>query len=422
VVLAGLIARQLGGGRFAQITTATAMLISGVYLAICSSFSMNSFDLLFWTLAAYIVVIIIKRNNPKLWLLFGVVAGLALQNKHTILFLGFGIVLGLLCTSQRKHLFSKWFWLAGLIVILIILPNLIWQIQHNFPSLEFYRYASLHKNYEYSLVEFLFNQMMNLSLINAPIVLLGLYYYFFNKDGKKYRFFGWAYIIILVTILIINGKGYYITPIYPIFLASGALMIEGILAKQGWRWLKPVIIVNLIIIGFIVAPFVIPILQPEIFIKSPYFMGFTPPKEQKQDAEILPSYFAGRFGWKKFVDTIAQVYHNLSPGEQKKCVIVTHHYAEAGSINLFGKKYNLPQAVADHNNYWLWGPGEKRGDVVISYRISAGLLEEIFEDVEEVGLMHCKYCKSSLKNKPIYLCRKPKMSIQKAWPRFKHYD
>jgi 4-amino-4-deoxy-L-arabinose transferase-like glycosyltransferase len=100
-------------------------------------FSMNAFDFLFWALAFYVLILIIKENRPKLWPLFGLIAGLGLMNKYSILFLGIGLVAGLLLTSHRKHLMNKWFWTAAVVVFLVTLPHIIWEIQNRFPSFEF---------------------------------------------------------------------------------------------------------------------------------------------------------------------------------------------------------------------------------------------------------------------------------------------
>ncbi|MEW5902186.1 MAG: glycosyltransferase family 39 protein, partial [Acidobacteriota bacterium] len=197
VFLAGLMARKLGGGKYAQFLAALAAAVSPVILANGARyFSMNAFDLLFWALAMYLVILIVKDDRPRLWLAFGAVVGLGLLNKYSVLFLGLGLVAGLLLTVRRKHLLNKWFWLGGLIALLIFLPHLIWEIQHDFPSLEFMRRASAEKNVEMTLGGFLVGQFMHVGFIQYMICLLGLSYFFFDREGKKYRFLGWTYVAI----------------------------------------------------------------------------------------------------------------------------------------------------------------------------------------------------------------------------------
>src|ERR1700733_16292658 len=72
VFLTGWIAREFGGGPFAQFLAAMAMLFAPAYLAFDSFLSMNAFEPLFWVLCAWIAVRIVKGASPKLWLAFGV--------------------------------------------------------------------------------------------------------------------------------------------------------------------------------------------------------------------------------------------------------------------------------------------------------------------------------------------------------------
>lgn len=427
VIITGLMVKQLGGGRFAQALAALAVIITGIYLALNSFYSMNSFDILFWALSAYIIILIIKKDKHKLWLLFGLVAGLGLMNKYSMLFFGFGLTGGLLLTAHRKYLFSKWFWLAGLIAFIIFLPHIIWEIQYDFPSIEFMRNASQYKNYPVSPLEFLSGQLLLLSFINAPLCLVGLYYYFFHKDGKTYRLFGWIFVIILIVMITLKAKVYYIAPVYSMLFASGALAIEKFIHKLNWRWLKPAFISLMIIGGIIVSPIAIPVLPVETFIKYAEFIGIVPPKMERSEMGTLPQHFADRFGWENMVDTIAQVYHTLTPEERSKCIIFARNYGQAGAIDFFGEKYDLPKATCYRNNYWLWGPGERSGEITICIGYRGEMkdnvknLKQYFHEVEHAATIKCKYCMPHENNLPIFICRKPKVSLKEVWESLKVY-
>jgi len=432
VFITGMMVRKLGGGRFAQVLGALAAAVSPVILGNGARyFSMNAFDLLFWALAAYIIIIIIKDNKSKLWPLFGVVAGLGLLNKYSMLFFGFGLVIGLLLTSHRKHLINKWFWLGGLIAFLIFLPHIIWEIQYDFPSIEFMRRASGEKIIPMSPIEFFFGQILQIGFGNAPIWLIGLYYYFFHKEGKQYRLLGWMYIIIFAVMVTRNVKAYYLTPIYPMLLASGAIALEKFIRYCNWNWLKPIVIANVVISGIIAAPFTIPMLPVETFIKYSKFLGITPKAEERHELSELPQYYADMFGWEEMVATVAKIYQNLTPEEQSKCVIYVRNYGEAGAIDFFGKKYGLPKAICAHNNYWLWSQSQvdKAYDVAIVFGWSSDVqenLEELsrpdrFEHVELAATTKCKYCMPFENNRPTFLCRGPKFSFKDIWPEERFY-
>ena len=137
VALAALIARELGGRRFAQGLAALATLVAPGILAADNLLSMNAFEPLFWMGCVWLLIRMVKTGNHRLWIWFGILAGFGLENKYSMLIFGAGIVLGLLLTAQRRALASPWFWIAGALAFLIFLPNLLWNIQHHFPFLEF---------------------------------------------------------------------------------------------------------------------------------------------------------------------------------------------------------------------------------------------------------------------------------------------
>ena len=184
VFLTALIVREMGGKLFSQIVVSLAVLVAPVFLVIYHTLSMNSFDILLWTIAAFILIKIIKSDNSKLWLYFGIVIGIGLQNKHSIIFLCFGLALGLLLTPNRKYLKDKWFWMGTLIAVLIFLPNLIWQIAHDFPTIEFGKNAALNKNMPLSPIEFFLQQILQALPIPFLLIILGLIFVFFTKAGK----------------------------------------------------------------------------------------------------------------------------------------------------------------------------------------------------------------------------------------------
>jgi hypothetical protein len=223
----------------------------------------------------------------------------------------------------------------------------------------------------------------------------------------------------------LKAKVYYIAPVYPMLFASGALAMEKFIHKLNWRWLKPALISLMIISGIIVSPIAIPVLPVETFIKYAEFIGIVPPKMERSEIATLPQHFADRFGWENMVDTIAQVYHTLTPEEQSKCIIFARNYGEAAAIDFFGKKYGLPNAICAHNNYWIWGQSQidKAYDVAIIFGGSKDVQENLqdlrrpdrYEHVEYAASTKCKYCMPYENNRPIFLCRGPRFSFKDIW-------
>ncbi len=424
VFFSGRMVQKLGGGIFAQSMAAIAVITAPQYMGTNSYFSMNCLDLLIWTIAAYVIILIIKEKNNKLWLLLGLLIGLGLMNKISILWFSLGLLAGLLLTPHRRILKSKWPWLALFIALLISLPHIIWQIYNHWPTLEFIRNATGEKMAGISPIQFILAQILTMNPIASIIWLIGLFYYFFSNEGKGFRILGFIYITVFL-LLIINQKSRveYLSTAYPMLFAAGAVMVEKFLQERVWNWVKPVLLVSLIISGIILAPIVLPVLPINSYIKYADFLGVKPSTEEKKELGKLPQHYADRFGWEKMVFSIAKVYNNLTKEEQSKCFIFTSNYGEAGAIDFLGNKYNLPKAICGHNSYWLWGPGQATGEVMIRFGgPSIQVLEKYFEEVKLAAIFKCKLCMPYENNLPIYICKGFRGSLKEYWPKLKHYD
>jgi hypothetical protein len=427
VILAASITRRIGGGRFAQGLAALSVVAAHVLIGSGRYFSMNAFDVLFWALAGYIVVKILTEDRPRLWIAFGVVVGFGLLNKYSVGFLCIGLVAGLLLTSHRKQLATKYFWLGAMFAFLLFLPHVMWEVRHGLPTLEFMRNASQQKNAPVTITEFAVGQLRENNYFGAPIWLLGLYYFFFHRDGKRCRPLGWMYVVVFVTMVIGNAKVYYLSPIYPMLLAGGAVFAERLIQEHSWNWIRPVYVSLMIVWSAVVLPFALPVLPVQKFIEYEKFLGVTPRAEERSSLGALPQYYADMFGWEEMVAAVAKVYQTLTPAEQAKCLIFVRNYGEAGAIDFFGKKYGLPPAACAHNNYWLWDPGDRTGDVAIilgSSRVLQKNLDDLqrrYRQVELVATTNCSLCMPYENGRQFFLCRGMNTTFQRVWPEERFY-
>lgn len=422
LVLVGFMARELGGGRFAQIAAALTVLVSGVYLAHDNFLSMNTFDQLLWTLAAYLFILILKRDTPRLWIPFGAVVGLGLLNKYSMFFFGAALVVGLVLTPARKYFRSPWLYAGGAFTVLITLPNLAWQHAHGWPQLELLRRADQLKNAPFAVSDFLIGSALEMNPHSIPIWLAGLCFFLFLRDAKPFRALGWQFLAVVGLLIIGRGKPYYLAPAYPPLLAAGALVFERVINTRRWNWAKPALVAFLLIGGVIVAPMGLPILSAEQFIRYSKWIGVTHQPTERHRVGSLPQFYADMHGWPEMVAEVARVYNSLPLMERGRTAIFTSNYGEAGAIDFFGPVYSLPHAISGHNNYWLWGPGRFKGDIVITVGESLEDVSKSFEDVVEAGKFYHPYAMPYEYRNPIYLCRKPKFkSIEEVWPRTKEF-
>lgn len=422
VLLTGLIVRELEGDLFASVLAAIAVIIAPVYLIFHTLLTMNAFEPLFWMLCALIAIRILKGGNPKLWLLFGLIAGIGLMNKHSMLFWGAGFVVGLLLTPGRKFLLNKWLWLGGLVALLVFLPNLIWEFKHGWPTIEVLENAGKNQNLPISPLEFIKGQVLLLHPLSFPLWMAGLLFYLLSSKGKQLRALGWGYVAMLAFLIILKGKVYYLAPIYPMLLAAGAVTTERFFRSNDWVWLKTATLLALVTTGIITAPLALPLLPVQTLVRYERLLGLKGVQTEKNRWGQLPQHFADMFGWEELAATVAQVYHRLSPEDQAKCAIFADNYGEAGAIDFFGERYGLPKAISGHQNYYLWGPRDYTGECLITVGSDLEDLQPLFEQVEPAATFTNEYVMPYENDLKIYICRHMRTPLRQYWPKVKCYS
>jgi hypothetical protein len=416
-VLTGLLARAIGGGRYAQGLAALAYLVMATTLAMSSFFSMNAFDLLFWLLCMHIAVRLLQSGDARWWLLLGVVAGLGMLNKYSVAFCVFGLIAGIALTESRRCLLSGGLVMGGALAALIFLPHLWWEASNGFPTAEFIRNATAHKIVAMSPAAFFGAQIIENNPFTAPLWLAGLGYLLFAPALRRFRPLGWMYIVVLLLFLLQRAKPYYLAPAYPALLVAGALAAE----RLRQRWLRVALVVWLVVGGVTVGMLAIPALPPATYIGVTQMLGVKAPQEERSHTAEMPQVLADRFGWENMTATIARVYNALPPEQRARAAILAGNYGEAAAVDFFGPRYGLPGAISGHNNYWLWGPRGATGAVVIAVGIPETALQKYFATVEQTDTIISRYALPFETNLPVYVCRDLQMPIEKAWPLLKRF-
>ena len=422
IFLGGWIAREVGGGKFAQTLAALTVLLAPIYLTFDNFLSMNAFEPVFWMACAAIVLRILNGGDQRLWLLFGLVAGLGILNKHSMLFFGTGLTVGLLLTPARRQFASLWTWAGASIAMLLFLPNFLWEMHHGWPTI-----ALLHTviGTKYAVVpawEFIAQQALLTHPLAAPIWIAGLWFFLADRVGKKFAVLGWAYLVVLLEMILLHGKIYYLAPAYVMLLAGGAVWVELRLLPRTGVWLRPAIVVPLVIGAAIAAPLAMPILPVHAAVRYCAFWDVKAVHVENVPEADLPQLFGDMFGWRHQVSAIARVYGQLSPEDRKQAAILAYNYGEAGAVDYFGARYGLPHAISGHNQYGYWGPRGYSGDVVIAIGFSANRLKQAFDEVTPMETISPPHALPEESNLTIYLCRKPKQSLQTSWKHWKYLD
>jgi hypothetical protein len=425
VALTMLLAHELKGGRFAQALAGLCALAAPIYLGVDSILTMNGFESLFWMGCVYVLVRIVRTGNSRLWVWFGVLAGLGLENKHSTLLFGGALVAALLLTRERGELLKPWIWIAGGIALLIFLPNVLWQIRHGFPTLEdLENVRKTGKNVVLSPLAFVGQQILLLHPFLFPIWLAGLVSFLVGR-GSRLRVLGWTYIVLLAMMIVLKAKNYYLTPIYPMLFASGAVAVEGWLERRAWSrgrlWPKAAIAAYVVAAGTIIVPVILPVLPPEELIAYQRRLGLAPPKTEVHHSGPLEQRLGDQFGWEELVADVAKIYRSLPAEERARTGIFASNYGEAGALNLYGPAYGLPPAICAHQNHYFWGPGDFRGDTLIWLQWGRESIERRCLSVEQAG-QHFHPWGMEEENRPIYICRGLRAPLSELWPGLKHWN
>ena len=423
VFVTGLFVRKIGGGKSAVILAALAVMLAPIQLGMNTVYSMNCFDIILWALLAYTVVLIIEKNKPKWWIVLGILMGLGLLNKIGMLWFGFGFFLGLLLTKARRYLLTIWPWIAGALAFLIFSPFIIWNVQHDFAHLEFIRNARMFKYAGISAKDFVLGQILLQNPVVLPLWLAGLYFFFLHKDGKKFRVLGIIYMAAFLILLVSgNSKPEYLSPAYPMLFAGGAVLFEKLFRRKCCRWLKFAAPGVVAVSGLLLAPLALPVLPVKTFIEYSEFIGMGPVTYEGKELAQLPQYFADMFGWENMAATVAGVYHSLPVEEKSKTIIFAENYGEAGAIEYYRKRYDLPMVISSHNTYWIWGYGGNAAEICICLGGERDDYLKYFFQVEQAAVIRCKYCMPYENNLPVYVCRNKRINISEIWESMKHFE
>ncbi|MDE3228636.1 MAG: glycosyltransferase family 39 protein [Chloroflexota bacterium] len=417
VVVAGLMARTLGGSRYAQALAALATAATVTFMATGSIFSMDILDALWWSLGALCLMRLAHSDDPRWWLAFGAVAGLGLLTKLTILFFGLAVVLGALLTPRRRDFRTRWPWLGGALAALGLLPYALWNAANGWPTVQFWgHYGGLSGG---GPIGFLATQILSVNPLNLVIIVAGLIFYFRGRAGKPWRMLGWAFVILYLLLTLINAKAYFLSPIYPTLYAGGALLLDWRTETPRWRWARFAYPALLAILAILLAPLAMPVLPPPSFVAHYGWLTGAGNASAGQGQSAFPQYLGDRFGWDTMTASVARAYASLPADQRAQACVFTQNYGEASALTLLGKPDHLPPVISGHNMYWIWGPGKCNGQVVLTVGVSQAANEVTFGSVRQVGLITCADCQPEEQYLPIYLCTQPRVLPSAVWQRVK---
>ena len=413
VFLTGLMTRIMGGGRLAMFLGPVCILASFAYFRNHTLFQPVAFDQFFWALSAYYLVRYLHSERQNLLLFLGLVIGLGLLTKYTIIVWIFGIAIGLIFFNKGTSYRKSKLWLGIGISLLIALPNIIWQYQHDWPAWQHVTNLYESQLSEYTRGGFLVEQFLAMNPMTFPVWFGGLIALFFYKPLQKYRAIGIAALWSIVVLFLANSKPYYLFSVYPVLFAAGAVAWEQWL-KGKWHYLIWVQGAGMLILAGFFLPHMTPFLPIHRYVE---FADLQPDENGWYSG--LTSDYADMFGWEEQVMVLDSLYRSLSPEEQAQCFIWAENYGEAGAVEVLGPKYQLPYPVSRHGSFWLWGTGPRSGEVAISIGNETAAVQYFYEETQLIKRIRHPYAIEEEQDIPVYLCRKPKVTLEEYWPQFR---
>jgi len=381
---------------------------------------MNALDHLLWTAVVFVLLRTMRavtvRQQYRRWLAFGLLLGLGLLNKYSIGLLILGLLVGCLLTERRALFKERWPWLAAGAALLVFLPHLLWQLAQGFPTLEFIHNAAFYKNTPPGVFTLLAESLLHLTPVGF-LLLVAACVHGFSKSGRPRRFLVWVYPVAFA-LTALGGKTYYLAPVFLILVPLGAVAFEG-WAARGWRWLRYTVPVLFALLSLASLPPALPVLSPQRSADYAAALGLVP-QLGLQRAEVLPQYFADRFGWPELVETLAVVHGSLTPAQRADCGVFCTNYGQAGAVVHFAPAYGLPPATCPHNSYWHWGPPPTHRTWIVVGALAAEL-KELFADVELKTNFSHPWVMDYEDDKPIWLCSEPLADLAELWPELRFY-
>jgi len=430
VALTGLLAWRMGASRWAQALAMTGILLAPMVMGADATFSTSTFEPVFWMTVALATIELARlagrgirsgRTVALWWVLLGVTAGLGLENKWNEFFFLICLLAALLVTKQRELLASKWFPIGFALIVLLVLPNLLWEMHHHWATLELLHNDQINgKNVRVSPLAFVLDQMSVFGPLMAPLWVGGIRWLLFGRAARAFRFLGVTYLLYLPLMMVLHAKDYYLAAIYPLYFAAGAASWD-LLFRKAWlrRGLVPVYVAVNVLVTAILLPIVLPVLPPARTLAYEQWLHLRPPKLENGATAPLPQYFADMLDWRHKADLLAAAWYSLPQAERAQAVIYTGNYGDASAVNVY--RPDVPEAISGHQNYFFWGPRTYTGSVMIVFGESRSALESEFNSVEEFAQDTNPYLEPYERG-PVFICRGLHENLQALWPKVKTWE
>lgn len=424
VWLVGETCRVMGSGRWGRVLAQLLALAAPVLLAVFAVLSMNAFDVLVWAALGWLAARLMAGSDPRLWLGFGLVAGLGLETKLDVGLFGACLVGGLVLARRWDVARSPWPWAGAGLAVVLFLPHVLWQAAHGWPTSEFVANAQQNKITVLGPLGFLASQPEMVGPAGSLAAVLGLGWLLAAPAARPFRALGWAMTGVIAVFALSISKPYYLAPGYTVlFPAAGVALDQWTAGRTPLRTAAAraalTIAASVILVA---APLARPILSEDAYVRYADALGVAPSTDEKKELGRLPQSFADQLGWPALAETVGGAYAALPEEDRARACVLAENYGEAGAIDLYGPAWGLPPAISGHVSYWLWGPRDCTGEVLIVLGASREELAPFFATVTLGAVHDCEDCMPYEDGLEIQVARGLGMPMADFWPKLKNYQ
>ncbi|NUU26223.1 MAG: hypothetical protein HOV68_32685 [Streptomycetaceae bacterium] len=407
VFLVASMAREFGGDTRVQVLAAACAAVSGYVLASGHMVATSTFDLLMWLGIAWLALRLLRTGDGRWWPAMGVAVGVALFNKHLVALLVVALLAAVLALGPRGVLRGRWFAGAVLITAVLAVPNLLWQIDHDWPQWTVAK-GIAEDDGTANRTMFVPLQLVLLSPLFVPIWIAGLVRMLRDAALRWSRPVAMAYPLVCAAVLAIGGKAYYALPLQLVLVAAGCAPTLR-WAGHLWRTARAKLVIAAVLVSAAFnAVITLPVLPADA-------LDFPNAVNKEQGEQV---------GWPELADTVAAVWHQIPADQQPRAVVFAGNYGEAGALAQFGPERGLPEPYSGHMSFADWGPppDTANGPVLVVHVEGATGQERFFAGCRTVARVdNGKDVDNEEQDAEVLLCTGTTGPWSQLWPQLRRY-
>jgi Dolichyl-phosphate-mannose-protein mannosyltransferase len=406
VVLTGLCAREMGGGRGTQALAAFVALVCPLLLGANWLFQTVTFDQLTWLIAMYLVLRLVKSNSARLWVALGLDLGIGFETKFTILALGAGILAATLSSAElRSRLRTRWPWICLGIAVVLALPNLVWQVANGFPTLTYIGNHSADISQSGGIATFLANFFLYIGPVVLPLWIAGWFVLFRDANLRPIA----VMLLVAIVVLLPEGKAVYPGPTILVALAAGCVGVSKISVGRRRRQVVAAVVAASLLETALLIRFAVPLVATASLHSS--------------GLDKLRQDFADTVGWPELSAQVDAAFSALPAERGGSTAILAANYGEAGAIDIYGLGRGAPQALSPQLSFWYWKPDHVSATTLLTVGYSPGDLGFLCGHVARVGMVVIPDAVDNQEQgTPILVCSDLRETLDQAWPALKRFN